>query len=893
MSIFNELLPKINEISIAYAKNFNDDLKAITECFDKFEEEYQNGRRKTREKGQKDKNLVTTLQSIHEDDDESTKTPEDNPKRLSNGKSKSTESRSSSESNSERRLSNKRNKNEVDGLLSPEQDKRQKRNASVNVNLTQKMRREEPEKSRGRRRKEDDKENEPDFTNVQIKEEKVSLPPEPMDLESLPINIEVKQEANKDEIAMPPPAAPVPKPRKVTEKTVKEKTDDNEKDTSRRSRRNTKTRKQTDTMPPPAAPVVTAARASSRRRDADDPPAPSVAESRPKRTRAKKKVSETSPSDTEKDTTQTQVNSADVTPDKPRPKRTRRGQKAAEKEQAKPEEPKSEEPKPEEPKPEEPKPVEEPKQIEPEPVLKEERVSEPQSPILPQKVPQKENKNKEIKSRIPVSDKREATPEAKVVEPETANALDETRVIQKLDTMVTIDMDKTVVLPNGVYNHAPVTPNDLVNMNATVVIEPFNRETIVLEKQNAVMDCTVVLDKEPKEVNISEDSSIMTEDNSDVVERTPPKPVPIPQPTSAVKERVQQFEELASRVTRTKTRAMAKKEEDVETQTPPDKVSKVILSAETLSKMNSLIFSGNPIQISSSASKPRANVPVPVKTVPASASKVSAVNRAREEDSLKREKEDARKKKEALLEAKREQQRRKREEKMAAAAATRSAAERERAAQLSAAARGREEKRAHAQLGKLHRIQEAERKKQENARKAAEIEERRRVEELRVKQRLEEELRREAARRRQLEEAEATKKEAALMAKEIEKRQKEYLEKHRIKQKMEDRMHNTPLKPPPPLEPAYMSDGFQYLNSDEEEDAVDRPVPAWSTSKARKQQLATQTQLRAALVERLFCVRRHSPDLREIFPGIDRSRLKRTSSAVWRTPPQRLPKVAE
>jgi hypothetical protein len=31
-----------------------------------------------------------------------------------------------------------------------------------------------------------------------------------MDMDSLPLNVEVKQEVNRDEIAMPPPAAPVP-----------------------------------------------------------------------------------------------------------------------------------------------------------------------------------------------------------------------------------------------------------------------------------------------------------------------------------------------------------------------------------------------------------------------------------------------------------------------------------------------------------------------------------------------------------------------------------------------------------------------------------------------------------------------------------------------------------
>lgn len=46
-------------------------------------------------------------------------------------KSKSSTDRSSTESGSERRGSKKRSKHEVDGMSSPEQEKRQKRNASV------------------------------------------------------------------------------------------------------------------------------------------------------------------------------------------------------------------------------------------------------------------------------------------------------------------------------------------------------------------------------------------------------------------------------------------------------------------------------------------------------------------------------------------------------------------------------------------------------------------------------------------------------------------------------------------------------------------------------------------------------------------------------------------
>ncbi|KAM3958010.1 uncharacterized protein ACR2FA_007960 [Aphomia sociella] len=911
MSIFNELLPKLTEISNAYTKNINDDLKAILECFDKFEEEYQNGRGRAREKGTKDKNLLTTLQSINEDDDEPTKTT-DSVQTTKRSSDKSDENRSSSSSNGDKtqRLSNKRNKNEVDGLSSPEQDKRLKRNASVkaqsiiskqvNVNLTQKLRRDDTsDKSRNRRRKDEDKENTEPIPNVQIKQEKISLPPEPMDMESLPVNIEVKQEVNNDEFAMPPPTAPVPKPRKAAKE--KPAQDDSVDETSTGKRRATRTRKQTDTMPPPVA-AARSTRASSRtarpaepEEAAAEPPPPPQPEARPKRTRARKKVSETT-TDTEKDTTQTSQADEIASPADKRPKRTRtrRVQKGIDKEE-----------------PTKPDPVVSPK----EEILSQPEI--PQSPILPQK---KTNQNKEAtkikidadsdsevapnksKSKLKVyGAKSKVVPQSSEDDVDCPNTLNETHVLPKMNTTVTLnDMDKTVVLPNGLYNHAPVTPKDInINMNATVVLETFNRETIVLEKQNTVMDATVVIEKDVPVANISEDNSILTDDNSDAHETETPQKQDIPsvQPTSAVKEKVQQFEELASRVTRTKTRAMAKKEENVENQTPPDKISKPVLSAETLSKMNNLIFNGKAPQISSSATKPRANVVSSVKSfIPASTSKLSTINKAKEaaEESLKKEKEDARKKKEAMLEAKREQQKKKREEKMAAAAAAREAAEKERKAAMQAAARERQEKQAHADQGKLERQKEAERKKQELARKVAETEERRRAEEQARQQRLADEQRRaDATRRKQIEEAEAMKKEAAIMAKEIEKRQKEYIEKQKIKQRMETDKTHTPLKTPATpghqhyaVEPVYMADGFQYLNSDEEAEPVERPVPAWSTSKARRQQLSLQTQLAASRVDRLFSVRVHSPDLRAIFPGIERARLKRTSSAVWHTPPQ-------
>ncbi|XP_045454881.1 axoneme-associated protein mst101(2)-like [Melitaea cinxia] len=875
MSIFNELLPKICEISNAFTKNFNDDLKAAFLCFDKFEEEFQNGKAGMRDKSQKDKHAMTTLQSINEDDDESAKTSEES----GNGSVKSNNDRTSTES-TERRGSKKRSKNEVDGMESPEQDKRQKRNASVkaqsiiskqvNVNLNQKLRRENSMDKSGRskrRGKEDDKENTEPIPVVQVKQEKISLPPEPMDMESLPLNVEVKQESDKDEMAMPPPMAPVPKPRKMLHK---EKTEEIAEPEETGRRRTTRTRKQTDTQPAPY--VVSnrstraSARATTKQTDSEDS---QPAETRPKRTRAKKAAE---PTVSDKDNQTATVTEAASPAEKQRPKRTRRAQKAAEKE----------------------KEMEKVEQTQETLVIspKEERISVPEvhSPVLI--IKKNDTKSKTDTKTIQNKVKENDTDEGK--DKDGCNTdLDKTKVIclTTNSTEISNDMDKTVVLPNGLYNHAPITPKNIRQMNETVVLETCN-QTVVLDKPqtNAIMDATVVIDKDPKTANITQDNSLLTDDN-DSIEHTPTSNPSPPQPTSAVKAKVQQFEEMATRVTRTKTRAMAKKEESSE-QTPPDKVSKAILSAETLSKMNCMIFNGKAPQVSSSATKARV---IPGKSfIPSSTSKLSAINKAREaEENQKMEKEDPRSKKEALLEAKRELQKKRREEKMAAAAAARSAAERERKALLEAAAKERREKQAHADLGKLERLREAERKKQELARKVAETEERRKAEEQARQQRLADEQKRaEAARKKQLEEAEAMKKEAALMAKEIERRQKEFMERQKMKQRIDGDKILTPLKNVPAPEPVYMMDGFQYLNSDEDEEPPERPIPAWSTSKARRQQLVVQARVPPRLVDRLFSVRAHSPDLREIFPDIERARLKRTSSAVWRTPP-RLPPVRE
>ncbi|KPJ09472.1 hypothetical protein RR48_08923 [Papilio machaon] len=259
MSIFSELIPKINQISQDISKSFNETLKEALECFDKFEADFENEKRQTREKIVKEKTVLTKLQSINEDDDESSKTPDEKVEQKVFAKPADSSEETEKEDAPPKRGSKKRSKHEVDDMSSPEVDKRQKRNASVvakniiskqvNVNLTQKLRREdsgEKTQSKSRKNKNDNKENTEPIPVVQIKQEKVSLLPESMEDAILPVDIVVKQEVNKDDISMPPPAAPVPKSRKAV---LKEKETVPQEEES--VRRRTRTRKQTDTLPAP------------------------------------------------------------------------------------------------------------------------------------------------------------------------------------------------------------------------------------------------------------------------------------------------------------------------------------------------------------------------------------------------------------------------------------------------------------------------------------------------------------------------------------------------------------------------------------------------------------------------------------------------------------------
>ncbi|XP_058175122.1 histone-lysine N-methyltransferase, H3 lysine-79 specific [Anopheles ziemanni] len=89
-----------------------------------------------------------------------------------------------------------------------------------------------------------------------------------------------------------------------------------------------------------------------------------------------------------------------------------------------------------------------------------------------------------------------------------------------------------------------------------------------------------------------------------------------------------------------------------------------------------------------------------------------------------------------------------------------------------------------------------------------------------------------------------------------------------------------------------MIDTDDTTDDDEAEDVAARkkkrpPTPAWCQNTAEfRKTLKLQAMVETKVVDRLFSVQPMTPDLRILFPSIDAHKLKRNSSAIWRTPPR-------
>lgn len=277
----------------------------------------------------------------------------------------------------------------------------------------------------------------------------------------------------------------------------------------------------------------------------------------------------------------------------------------------------------------------------------------------------------------------------------------------------------------------------------------------------------------------------------------------------------------------------------------------------------------------------RANIVTNVESFiqpPKSISKTNSVERLEEK---KRHEEDARKKREEALRLQTEEKRRKRQEKELKNKLAREAKEKQEQEKRLKAEREREEKARLALLMQEKQREELEKKRLAQLQRAQEKEERRKLEEQQRLQKLQEQEETErllAEQKRREQEAEK-RKEAEARAQAIEAlKQKNQMLAAQAKYKQANNKNQVIN---------YVLDSDP--DDDDQSDDESRPkyeIPYWAKSDVRKAQLAMQRYIAQEIVYKFFDTRKCTPDLTELFHGIDRSRLKRTSSAIWRTPPR-------
>ncbi|XP_033153954.1 inner centromere protein [Drosophila mauritiana] len=156
------------------------------------------------------------------------------------------------------------------------------------------------------------------------------------------------------------------------------------------------------------------------------------------------------------------------------------------------------------------------------------------------------------------------------------------------------------------------------------------------------------------------------------------------------------------------------------------------------------------------------------------------------------------------------------------------------------------------------------------AERAKKQEERKRIEE-RKRQELEELQRK----MRQQEEAEALKK---AKLKELEQQKLQQLTGAKPKKML-----------PPPPKTKYTWEMLHEDDSTDDEGKVTHkrpPAPTWSRSHVRGEAIAMQSHCPTDIIDSFFSVAPTTPDLKQIFPNIDPSQLKRNSSVLWSTPPR-------
>ncbi|XP_050446520.1 calponin homology domain-containing protein DDB_G0272472-like [Cataglyphis hispanica] len=261
---------------------------------------------------------------------------------------------------------------------------------------------------------------------------------------------------------------------------------------------------------------------------------------------------------------------------------------------------------------------------------------------------------------------------------------------------------------------------------------------------------------------------------------------------------------------------------------------------------------------------------------PKSISKATSVEKLEDK---RRHEEDVKKKREEALRLQTEEKKRKRQEKELKNKLAREAKEKQELVKRQKAEREREEKARLALLMQEKQREELEKKRLAQLQRAQEKEERRKLEEQQRLQKLQEQEETErllAEQKRREQEAEKRKEmEARTQAAEALKQKNQMLAAQaKYKQAKNQGVTNYVLDSDP---------------DDDDSDDESRPkheIPYWAQPHVRKAQLGLQRYIAQEFVFKLFDTRKCTPNLAELFTGIDRTRLERTSSAIWKTPPR-------
>ncbi|XP_032671629.1 golgin subfamily A member 6-like protein 1 [Odontomachus brunneus] len=278
----------------------------------------------------------------------------------------------------------------------------------------------------------------------------------------------------------------------------------------------------------------------------------------------------------------------------------------------------------------------------------------------------------------------------------------------------------------------------------------------------------------------------------------------------------------------------------------------------------------------------RANIVITMESfvqVPKTASKNNSADKLEDK---RRHEEDAMKKRKEALKLLTEEKRRKREEKELKNKLAREAKEKQELEKRQKAEKEREERAKLAQLMQEKQREEMEKKRLAQLQRTQEKEERRKLEE---HQRLQKLLEQEEAERLLAEQK--RREQEAERRKEMEVRVQQQAEAIRLKN-----MAQTAQVKHKQAGNKQQGTTNYVLDSepdDDESDDENRPkheIPHWAQTHVRKVQLAMQRHIPNEIVYKFFDTRKCTPDLTELFQGIDRNRLKRTSSAIWKTPPR-------